>query len=120
MSHGRTMDPLDPAESRQAFVDVAQTPQYQKLRSSFRNFAFPMTIAGLVSYFLFVILSIFAEDFMAAPFFGLQGINTGLMIGFLQFAIVWVWTAIYVNYANKRLDPISAEIKDDLIQRGAV
>ena len=120
MSQGRTMDPLDPVDSRRAFVEVSQTPEYQKLRSSFRNFAFPMTIAGLAAYFTFVLLSIFAEDFMATPFLGLEGINVGLMIGFLQFAIVWIWTAIYVNYANKKLDPISSEIKEDLIQRGAV
>ncbi|AQP44270.1 DUF485 domain-containing protein [Tessaracoccus flavus] len=120
MSQGRIADPLDPTESRQAFVSVAETPQYLKLRSSFRNFAFPMTLAGLVSYFTFVLLSVFAEDFMAQPFLGMAGLNTGLMIGFLQFAIVWIWTAIYVNYANTRLDPISAEIKDELVAKGAV
>lgn len=120
MSQGRLVDPLDPTQSRQAFVEVAASPQYQKLRSTFRNFAFPMTIAGLVAYFTFVLLSIFAEDFMATPFLGLEGINVGLMIGFLQFAIVWIWTAIYVNFANKKIDPIAAEIKDDLIQKGAV
>ena len=120
MSQGRTMDPLDPIASRKVFVDVAESSQYHKLRSSFRNFAFPMTIAGLVAYFAFVVLSIFAEDFMAAPFLGMAGLNTGLVIGLVQFAIVWIWTAIYVNYANNKLDPISAEIKNELVEKGAV
>lgn len=120
MSQGRTTDPLDPQTSRQAFLDLGASPRFQELRSKFRNFAFPMTIAALVAYFTFVVLSIFAVDFMAAPFLGLQGINTGLAIGFAQFAIVWIWTAIYVRYSSEKLDPISAELKQELIDKGAV
>lgn len=120
MSQGRHTEPLTPQESRKVFLEVAESNRFQELRSRFRNFAFPMTIAGMVAYFTFVILSIFAVDFMASPFLGMQGINTGLMIGFLQFAIVWIWTAIYVNYANNKLDPVSAELKQDLIDKGAV
>lgn len=120
MSQGRHVQPLTPQESRKAFVEVAQTQKFLDLRARFRNFAFPMTVAGLVAYFTFVVLSIFAVDFMASPFLGLEGVNTGLTIGFLQFAIVWIWTAIYVNFANNKLDPAAAEIKQELIDKGAV
>ncbi len=43
-----------------SFVSVAASPEYTRLRSAFRSFAFPMTIAGLTSYFAYVFLSIFA------------------------------------------------------------
>ncbi|MBB1510077.1 DUF485 domain-containing protein [Tessaracoccus sp. MC1865] len=121
MSQGRTTEfpPLQ-NNSREVFLEVARSQRFQQLRSRFRNFAFPMTIAGLASYFTFVVLSIFAVDFMSSPFLGLEGVNVGLVIGFFQFALVWVWTAIYVNYANTKLDPVSAELKQELIEKGAV
>lgn len=120
MSQGRMSQLLTPEESRKVFLDVAQSTRFQQLRSRFRNFAFPMTIAALVAYFTFVVLSIFAPDFMATPFLGMEGVNIGLIIGFLQFAIVWTWTAIYVNFANKKIDPAAAELKQELIDKGAV
>ncbi len=49
---------------------MAASPEYATLRSTFRRFAFPMTIAGLVSYFTYVLLSIYAVDFMATPAIG--------------------------------------------------
>lgn len=120
MSQGRTAEPLNPQESRRAFVEIADTPEYQELRSRFRGFAFPMTVAGLASFFVFVLLSIFAVDFMAQPFPGLNAVNVGLVIGFVQFAVVWIWTALYVNYMNKRIDPATALVKEELERKGAV
>ena len=38
MSQGRHTGPLDPKESRQVFVAVSKTPEFQKLRATFRNF----------------------------------------------------------------------------------
>lgn len=119
MSQGRTVDPLHPVDSRAVFVQVSKTPEFRELRASFRRFAFPMTIAGLVSYFVYVVLSIYAVDFMASPFLGMQGLNTGIMFGLFQFAVVWVWTAIYVRYANRRLDPLAATLKQRLVDEGA-
>lgn len=120
MSQGRPASSAEPTSSRQVFLDVAASDEYQRLRSRFRNFAFPMTIAGLSAYLVFVILSIYAVDFMSTPFLGLQGINVGLVIGIAQFVIVWVWTAIYVNYSNNKLDPLANEIKERLVNEGAV
>lgn len=98
------------------FVAMSKRPEYTNLRSTFRNFAFPMTIAGLVSYFTYVVLSIYAVDFMAKPLFGTFSI--GMTLGLFQFAVVYVWTAIYVNFANKKLDPVSGALKDEL-EKGA-
>jgi uncharacterized membrane protein (DUF485 family) len=49
----------------------------------------------------------------------MQGLNTGIMFGLFQFAVVWVWTAIYVRYANRRLDPLAAALKQRLVDEGA-
>ena len=46
------------------------SPEFQELRSRFRSFVFPMTIAFLVWYFLYVLLSIYATSFMGTKAFG--------------------------------------------------
>ncbi len=96
------------------FVELSKTPEYVKLRSTFRTFAFPMTIAGLASYFVYVVLSIYAKDLMKTPAIG--SLNIGMLLGLAQFAVTWIWTALYVNFANKRLDPISSAMKTKLEQ----
>lgn len=100
------------APSNAAFVAMSQTEEYRGLRSTFRNFAFPMTVAGLSCYVVYVLLSIYAVDFMATPVFG--AINLGMILSLLQFAVVYTWTALYVNFANKRLDPVSQSLKAQL------
>lgn len=92
-----------------AFIAVAQTPEYSNLRSTFRQFAFPMTIAGLVSYFTYVLLSIYAVGFMATPAIG--AINVGTLLGLAQFAVTYLWTAAYVRFANRKLDPTANALK---------
>lgn len=97
-----------------AFVEAAESQEYRTLRSTFRNFAFPMTAAALVSYFTYVVLSIYAVDFMAQPLFGLEGINLGIGLSLVQFAVVWTWTAIYVRYMDKRVDPTAGSLRTRL------
>ncbi len=106
--------PSHPEPSQADFVAVSKTPEYAKVRSTFRSFAFPMTIAALVSYFTYVVLSIYAIDFMKQPFVGLKGLNLGMALGLFQFAIVWIWTALYVRFMNNKIDPIAGELKTRL------
>lgn len=102
--------PTEPSHS--AFIAVANSTEYGQLRSMFRRFAFPMTIAGLASYFVYVVGSIYAPAFMAQPLFG--ALNVGMVAGLAQFAVTWTWTAVYVNYATKRLDPVAKTLKERL------
>lgn len=105
-----------PEPTTAQFVEVARTPEYERLRGTFRNFAFPMTIAGLTSYFVYVVLSIYATSLMAIPVLG--SFNLGMLLGLAQFAVTWIWTAAYINFANKKLDPTSAALKAKL-EKGA-
>ena len=104
----------DPSSA--AFLEVAASPEYAALRSTFRGFACPMTIAGLVSYFVFVVLSIYAVDFMATPLIG--QLNVGTTLGLAQFAVVYVWTFLYVRFMTSRIDPIATGLKATL-EKGA-
>ena len=99
---------LTPEEYREAQA----SPEFVELKKKFRAFAFPMTVAFLSWYLLFVVLSTYAHEFMATKVFG--NINVGLIFGLLQFVTTFVITHLYVAHANKRTDPIADEMRDRL------
>jgi len=101
---------LTPEEYEQAQV----SPEFVELKKRFRAFAFPMTVAFLSWYLLFVLLSTYAHEFMSTKVFG--NINVGLIFGLLQFVSTFVITHLYVAHANKKTDPIAEEMRDRLEQ----
>jgi uncharacterized membrane protein (DUF485 family) len=99
---------LTPEEYRQA----QNSPEFTELRRKFRNFAVPMTVAFLVWYLLFVLLSTYAHDFMSTRVFG--NVNVGLLFGLLQFVSTFVITQLYVRHAGRTTDPIADEMRERL------
>ena len=91
---------------------VQNSAQFQELRSTFRSFAIPMTVAGLVWYIAFVLFATFAPDLMATPVLG--NINLGIVLGLLQFVTTFAITWVYINFANKKLEPMQAELREAL------
>ncbi len=89
-----------------------QSPRFRELKRRQRSFVFPMAIAFLIWYFAFVLLASFAPAFMATPVWG--NINIGLLLGLGQFVTTFAITMTYVSYANRRLDPLATEIREDL------
>jgi len=71
-----------------------------------------MTVAGLVWYIAFVLLATFAPDLMATPVLG--NINLGIVLGLLQFVTTFAITWVYINFANKKLEPMQAELREAL------
>lgn len=103
--------PAQPAAGADVdFVAVQQSEQFRKLRRTHRNFVFPVAIAFLLWYFLYVLLADYAHDFMATKVVG--SINIGLIFGLLQVVSTFAITTWYVSYANRRLDPEAAEIRE--------
>ena len=94
------------------FAQVQASAEFGQLRSKFRAFAFPMTAAFLLWYFLYVLLSTYAEDAMSTPALG--HLNVGLIFGLAQFASTFLITWLYVRHANRSLDPIAAKLRTEL------
>ncbi|WP_235750532.1 DUF485 domain-containing protein [Nigerium massiliense] len=95
-----------------AFVAVQNSEDFATLRRRFRRFAFPMTAAFLIWYFAYVLLSVFAKDFMATPVIG--HINLGILLGLLQFVTTFLITWLYIRHMNKSIDPIASKLRSDL------
>jgi uncharacterized membrane protein (DUF485 family) len=96
------------------YLEAQRSPEFAELRRRFRRFAFPMTVAFLVWYLLYVVLSVYAHDFMATQVFG--NVTIGLIFGLLQFVSTFVITHLYVSHANRRTDPIADEMRERLEQ----
>ncbi|MDO4610532.1 DUF485 domain-containing protein [Corynebacterium sp.] len=88
------------------------TEEFQGLRTTFRSFTFPLTIAGLVWYIAYVLFATFAPDLMGTPVFG--DVNLGIILGLLQFVTTFAITWWYISFANKKLEPVQASIREEM------
>ena len=92
------------------YVAMQESAEFQDLRKRYRGWVLPVAAAALVWYFLYVALAAYASDFMGQKVFG--NINVGLIMGLLQFVSTFGITALYVRYADKKLDTASAALRD--------
>jgi len=99
---------LSPEEYRQA----QNSPEFVELRRRFRSFAVPMTVAFLVWYLLYVLLSTYAHGFMSTEVFG--NVNVGILFGLLQFVSTFLITQLYVRHAGRNTDPIADDMRERL------
>ncbi len=103
--------PTSVAQTDVDFPAIQSSPEFKELKKRHRSFVFPVLAAALLWYLAYVLLAGYAPDFMATPVFGL--VNVGLLIGLGQVATTFIVTMLYVWYANKKLDPIAEQIRDE-------
>lgn len=112
MASLETPPPERAVPTAEEYERMQASPEFAELRRRFRNFAFPMTAAFLAWYLLYVLLSTYAVDFMSQQVVG--NINVGLLFGLGQFASTFLITWLYIRHADRKLDPIAKEIRDEL------
>jgi uncharacterized membrane protein (DUF485 family) len=102
----------DVQPERTEYEEVQASEEFQELRSRFRRFVFPLTGLFLAWYFLYVILSAYAPDFMSTKVFG--RVNLGLIIGLLQFVSTFAITMTYARWADREFDPTADRLRAQL------
>lgn len=113
-THDQGVPPPTPTEAR--YLAVQKSPEFQDLRSRYRRWVIPVTVASIAWYFLYVLLAAYAVDFMSIKLVG--NINVGLVLGLAQFVTTFAVTSAYVRYAGRVLDPRSAKIRDEMEAQG--
>ncbi|MFJ4773285.1 DUF485 domain-containing protein [Streptomyces uncialis] len=98
---------LPPTEE---FIEVQRSAEFAELRHSYRSFAFPLTVAFIAWYLLYVLLSSYAGAFMGTRLFG--NINVALVLGLAQFLTTFLIAWWYSRHAAVKLDPKAKAIKD--------
>jgi len=102
--------PAPPDEGR--YRSVQSSDEFSALRKAFRGFVFPTTVAFLVWYGLYVVLSAYARGFMGTKVVG--NINIALVFGLLQFLSTFLIAWIYARWAGRRLDPVAQRLRDEI------
>ncbi|MDT0437801.1 MULTISPECIES: DUF485 domain-containing protein [Streptomyces] len=102
----KTPDRLPPTEE---FVAVQESAEFVELRGSYRGFAFPLTVAFIAWYLLYVLLSNYAGGFMGTKLFG--NINVALALGLAQFLSTFLIAWWYARHAAAKFDPRAEAIK---------
>lgn len=92
---------------------IQASTEFQSLRRRLRRFVFPLTAAFLTWYLLYVLLASYAPDFMSTKIAG-SNINIGLVFGLLQFVSTFAITTWYVHFADRKLDPAAAAIREEI------
>jgi uncharacterized membrane protein (DUF485 family) len=90
--------------STEQFVEVQESAEFAELRRAHRSFAFPLTVAFIAWYLLYVLLSNYAGDFM----------GTQVVVGLAQFLTTFLIAWWYSRYAAAKLDPKGEAIKSRL------
>ena len=91
------------------YAELAASREFAQLRRRYRGFVFPWTVAFLVWYLLYVVMSMWAHDFMSIKLVG--NINVALVFGVSQFVSTFVIARLYATHAQKSLDPLVEELE---------
>lgn len=94
------------------YIAVEESERFRTLKRTQRSFIFPLAAFFLIWYFAYVLLAAFATDFMGQRVWG--DITVGLLFGLGQFVTTFAITMAYVSFANRRIDPLATEIREDL------
>ncbi|GAT73995.1 DUF485 domain-containing protein [Microbacterium hydrocarbonoxydans] len=108
------MSEHNPARTTEAidYIAVEESARFRTLKRTQRSFIFPLAAFFLIWYFVYVLLAAFATDFMSQRVWG--DITIGLLLGLGQFVTTFAITMGYVSFANRKLDPIATEIREEL------
>ncbi|PJN40971.1 hypothetical protein CG747_07985 [Streptomyces sp. CB02959] len=91
------------------YPQVQSSPEFAELRRAHRSFAFPLTLAFVLWYLGYVLLSSYAGGFMALKVAG--HLNVAFVLGIAQFATTFLIAWWYSRHAAARLDPRADAIK---------
>ncbi|MEO3754829.1 DUF485 domain-containing protein [Streptomyces sp. B6B3] len=93
-------------------VVMHDDPRFRELRGRLLRFVVPMSIGFFVWYLLYVVMSVYARDFMATDVVG--DANVALIFGVLQFVTTFGIAILYSRFAGRRLDPLADELRTEL------
>ncbi|MFF4405342.1 DUF485 domain-containing protein [Streptomyces sp. NPDC002536] len=100
-----------PAQAER-FTQVQESPEFGELRRAHRSFAFPLTLAFVAWYLLYVLLSNYAGGFMGTRVAG--NVNVALVLGLAQFLTTFLIAWWYSRHAAAQLDPRAEALKAQL------
>lgn len=98
------------SDNEKVWSEMQASSEFQALRKKFRGFVFPVTVAFLVWYFSYILLSVYAREWVSTEVF--PNINIAIILGVLQFASTFLIAYLYERFSSKHLDAASDALRD--------
>jgi uncharacterized membrane protein (DUF485 family) len=87
---------------------IERSPEFQELVRKRRSFVLPATIFFLAYYMGFILLTGYAEDFMASSVY--EGLTVGYCLALTQFVMVFALGIMYLKRADRDYDPLARKV----------
>jgi len=84
---------------------IERSPEFQELVQRKRSFVLPATLFFLAWYMGFILLTAYAEDFMARRVY--EGLTVGYCLALTQFLMVLVLGVMYLRRSANVFDPLA-------------
>jgi uncharacterized membrane protein (DUF485 family) len=94
---------------------IEHSPEFQELVRRRRSFVVPATIFFLAYYMGFILLTGYAESFMAERIY--EGLTVGYTLALTQFLMVFVLGIWYLRKSSRDYDPLAQRVVD-MAERG--
>ncbi|MCX4996378.1 DUF485 domain-containing protein [Streptomyces longwoodensis] len=116
---GQRPEQDDDLAAAEVYLEVQRSPAFQEVRSRYRRFVVPATVAFFLWYVAYVVAATAAPGLMARPVVG--AVNVGLLAGLGQFLSTFLLTWAYARHARLRRDRAALELRWDTqeLTRGA-
>jgi uncharacterized membrane protein (DUF485 family) len=112
---GTHVEPHERAERHDPVYDrLHATEEFKELKRRHTGFVLPATIAFLVWYLLYVVMSNWAHDFMSTQIVG--HINVALVFGLLQFVSTFLIAWLYGRHMAANVDPLARDLEEQYRQ----
>src|SRR5919109_2776754 len=96
---------------------IERSGEFQELVRKRRSFVLPATIFFLAFYMGFILLTGYAEDFMASSVY--EGLTVGYCLALTQFVMVFALGIMYLRRADRDYDPLSRKVVE-MAERGEI
>ena len=87
---------------------IERSPEFQELVRKRRSFVLPATVFFLSYYMGFILLTGYAEDFMASSVY--EGLTVGYCLALTQFVMVFVLGIWYLRKSDREYDPLAHRV----------
>lgn len=95
--------------------EILEDDDFKSLHSQKNSISVILTILELVLYFGFIALIAFNKPFLAQKLNPDGATTIGIPIAVGTILLSWVFTAIYIFWANSKYDSLVKKIKDKMI-----
>ncbi len=117
-----TVVPAPPAEQERdrpgtahIYLEVQRSDAFQEVRSRYRGFVFPASLAFLLWYLAYVFAATLAPGLMARPVAG--AVNVAMVAGLGQFLTTFLLTWMYARHARLRRDRAALDLRWTVFDR---